>query len=127
VPAHSPFQYAIVRVVPRVERGECFNAGIILFCRPRRFLGARVALDPRRLSVLAPDVDPDLVQGHLDAIAGVAAGDPAAGPLARLPRPDRFHWLVAPSSTIIQVSDVHTGLCEDPSAELDHLFESMVG
>ena len=92
----DPFQYAIVRVVPRVERGECFNAGVILFCRPRRFLAAHVALDERRLSALAPDVDPGAIRAHLEAIARVAAGDHDAGQIARLPRHERFHWLVAP-------------------------------
>jgi hypothetical protein len=122
----SPFQYAIVRVVPRVERGECFNAGVILFCRPRRFLAARVHLDERRLVALAPDTDPDTVRAHLEAIARIAAGDAMAGPVARLPKHERFHWLVAPSSTIIQPSAVHTGMCKDPAAELDHLFTAMV-
>ena len=125
--APDPFQYAIVRVVPRVERGECFNAGVILFCRPRRFLAARVALDERRLAALAPDVDPGMIRAHLEAIARVAAGDHEAGQIARLPRHERFHWLVAPSSTIIQPSEVHTGMTEDPPAELDHLFAAMVG
>jgi Protein of unknown function (DUF3037) len=123
----SPFQYAIVRVVPRVERGECFNAGVIVFCRPRRFLGARVALDDARLRALAPEMDAGIVRAHLDAIAAVAAGDVTGGPIAALPRHERFHWLVAPSSTIIQASDVHTGLCDDPAAELRHLFEALVG
>ena len=122
----QPFQYAVVRVVPRVERGECFNAGVILFCRPRRFLAARVWLDERRLAALAPETDPDTVRAHLDAIAAVATGDAAGGPIARLDRPERFHWLVAPSSTIIQASDVHTGMCTDPATELDHLFEALV-
>jgi Protein of unknown function (DUF3037) len=123
----SQFQYAIVRVVPRVERGECFNAGVVLLCRPRRFLGSRTFLDEGRLRALAPDVDPALVRAHLAAIDRIVAGDPSAGPIARLTRPERFHWLVAPSSTIIQTSEVHTGLCEDPAAELEHLFAALVG
>lgn len=127
MPDSHPFQYAIVRVVPRVERGEAMNAGVILFCRPRRYLGARVDLDENRLRALAPDADPQSVRAHLDAIARIAAGDLAGGPIAALPRPERFHWLVAPSSTIIQPSAVHTGMTEDPAAELDHLFEAMVG
>jgi hypothetical protein len=121
-----PFQYAIIRVVPRVERGECINAGVILFCRPRRFLGARLHLAARRLEALAPETDPQSVREHLDAIARIAAGDRAGGPIAALPRPERFHWLVAPSSTIIQPSAVHTGMTDDPAAELDHLFDAMV-
>ncbi|HEY8631730.1 MAG TPA: DUF3037 domain-containing protein [Candidatus Limnocylindrales bacterium] len=124
--AEHPFQYAIVRVVPRVERGECLNAGVVLLCRPTRFLAARVGLDEARLRALAPDVDPATIQEHLAAIERVAAGDPQAGPIARLGQGERFHWLVAPSSTVIQPSEVHTGLSDDPAAELDHLFERLV-
>ena len=122
----SAFQYAIVHVVPRVERGECVNAGVVLFCRPRRFLAARIELDEARLRALAPDVDVAAVRGHLDAIERIAAGDPAAGPIAALPASERFHWLVAPSSTIIQPSPVHTGLSDDPAGELDHLVARLV-
>jgi hypothetical protein len=121
-----PFQYAIIRVVPRVERGECLNAGVVLLCRPKRFLAARVGLDVGRLNALAPGVDAGMIEEHLAAIERVAAGDPAAGPIARLGQGERFHWLVAPSSTVIQPSDVHTGLCDDPAVELDHLFERLV-
>ncbi len=122
----SVFQYAIVRVVPRVERGECLNVGVVLLCRPKRFLGARIHLDERRLAALAPDLDPALIRPHLEAIERVAAGDPTAGPIAGLGQPERFHWLVAPASTMIQSSEVHTGLCEDPAAELDHLVAALV-
>jgi hypothetical protein len=122
----SPFQYAIVRVVPRVERGECVNAGVVLFCRPRRFLGARVELDEARLRALAPDVDLDAVHAHLDALRRIAAGDHAAGAIAALPASERFHWLVAPSSTIIQCSAVHTGLTDDPEGELERLMAQLV-
>jgi len=125
-PERSQFQYALVRVVPRVERGECLNAGVVLLCRPRRFLGSSTIVDAGRLKALAPDLDPDVVAAHLSAIDRIAAGDPGAGPIARLTKPERFHWLVAPSSTIIQPSDVHTGLCEDPAAELEHLFQLLV-
>lgn len=126
VAPRSVFQYAIVRVVPRVERGECLNVGVVLLCRPRRFLGARIHLDEGRLAAFAPGLDPDLVRPHLVAIERVAAGDPAAGPIAALGQPERFHWLVAPASTIIQASEVHTGLCKDPAAELDHLVAALV-
>jgi hypothetical protein len=122
----SPFQYAIVRVIPRVERGECLNAGVVLFCRPRRFLAARVALDEARLRALDPDVDLAAVRGHLDALRRIAAGDPAAGPIAALPASERFHWLVAPASTIIQCSPVHTGLTGDPEGELERLLARLV-
>jgi len=123
---NQAFQYAIIRVVPRVERGECLNAGVVLLCRSRRFLAARVGLDVARLHALAPDVDPATIEEHLAAIERVAAGDPEAGPIARLGQGERFHWLVAPSSTVIQPSEVHTGLTDDPILELDHLFERLV-
>jgi hypothetical protein len=128
VPAErrSAFQYAIVRVVPRVERGECLNVGVVLLCRPRRFLRARIHIDEARLAAFAPELDPSLIRPHLEAIERVAAGDPGAGPIARLDRAERFHWLVSPASTIIQTSEVHTGLCEDPAAELEHLVATLV-
>ncbi len=124
--ADQPFQYAIVRVVPRVERGECLNAGVIVLCRPRRFLAAVVGLDRGRLRALAADIDPATVETHLAAIVRIARGDADAGPIASLGQGERFHWLVAPSSTVIQPSEVHTGLCDDPAAELEHLFEHLV-
>jgi hypothetical protein len=123
----SQFQYAVVRVVPRVERGECLNAGVVMLCRPRRYLAAKVGLDEARLRAIAPDADPSTILPHLEAIERIAAGDQSAGPLARLTAAERFHWLVAPSSTVIQPSEVHTGLCEDPAEELEHLFEQLVG
>lgn len=122
----KPFEYAIVRVVPRVERGEALNAGIVLMCRPKRFLGARTELDETLLVAMRPDCDPEIVRAHLAAIEAVAAGAPDAGPIAALPVPERFHWLVSPSSTVIQPSDVHTGLTADPAATLDHLFRTLV-
>ena len=125
-PPPNAFQYAIVRVIPRIERGECLNAGVILLCRPRRFLAARIVLDEARLAALAPGLDPATIRPHLEAIVRIAAGDPAAGPIARLGTAERFHWLVAPSSTMIQPSEVHTGLCDDPAKELDHLVATLV-
>ena len=125
-PPPNAFQYAIVRVIPRIERGECLNAGVILLCRPRRFLAARIVLDEARLAALAPGLDPATIRPHLDAIERIGAGDPAAGPIARLGTAERFHWLVAPSSTMIQPSEVHTGLCDDPAKELDHLVATLV-
>lgn len=128
VPAlpRNTFQYAIVRVLPRVERGECLNVGVILLCRARRYLGARIALDEQRLAAFAPDLDPATIRPHLDAIERIAVGDRAAGPIARLGQAERFHWLVAPASTIIQTSEVHSGLCHDPATELDHLVATLV-
>jgi len=125
--ARSPFQYAILRVVPRVERGECLNAGVVVFARTRDFLGMRVALDADRLRALDPGTDPGPVAAQLDGRARIAAGDPDAGPIARMPVHQRFHWLVAPSSTVVQPSAVHTGLCDDPEETLDRLFRSLVG
>ncbi len=122
----SAFSYAIVRVVPRVERGEGFNAGVVLFCRRLHFLGARVALDRAKLLALAPDLSPKSVLPHLEAVVKVAEGAPDAGPIARLEPSERFGWLVAPASTIIQTSSVHTGLCEDPGATLEQLFDELV-
>ena len=112
--------------MPRVERGEAFNAGIVLMSRPHRFLGARVELDAAVLTALAPDCDPQNVLAHLESIERVASGDAAAGPIAALSMAERFHWLVAPSSTIIQPSEVHTGLTDDPAATLEHLFRTLV-
>ena len=121
-----PFEYAIVRVVPRVERGEAFNAGIVLMCRSRRFLGARVALDDGRARGDVARLRPEVVRAHLAAVEAVAAGQADAGPIAALSMPERFHWLVSPSSTIIQPSEVHTGLTADPAATLEHLFRTLV-
>jgi Protein of unknown function (DUF3037) len=125
-PGDQPFQYAVVRVVPHVERGESLNAGVILLCRPKRFLAARTSLDRRRLAALAPDVDPATIESHLAVVERIAAGDRDAGPIGALSIGERFHFLVAPSSTVIQPSEVHTGLCDDPSEELDHLFDRLV-
>ena len=127
MPGRSPFQYAIVRVVPRVERGECVNAGVVLFCRPRGFLAARTALEEQRVRALDADADLAVVRDHLEAFVRVAAGAPDAGPMARLEASERFHWLVAPSSTVLQCSPVHTGLTSDPEAELDRLVARLVG
>lgn len=126
MPAPSSFDYAIIRVVPRVEREEFINAGVILFCRTRRFLGARLVLNWRRLAALDAEIDPAEVEQHLALIPLLCSGDPAAGPLAALPQADRFHWLVSPRSSVIQCSPVHTGLCTDPEAALDHLVKTMV-
>ena len=124
--AGSPFSYAVYRIVPRVERGERINVGVVVFARTLDYLGARTALDEQRLAALWPDIDPATVRPHLDAIERIAQGDPDAGPIAALDTTARFHWLVAPSSTIIQLSAVHTGVCSDPAAELDKLFDALV-
>jgi hypothetical protein len=122
----QPFQYAALRIVPRVERGEAVNAGVVLFCRPLRFLGARTYLDVALLAALSPGCDPDEVRPLLATVERIAAGDRAGGPIAELPRSERFHWLVAPASTIVQPGPVHTGLTSDPPHELDRLFAKLV-
>ena len=124
--ALTSFDYAVVRVVPRVEREEFVNAGVIVFCLERQFLEARVSIEELRLRALWPRLDIDLVRQHLEAIPKICAGDLSAGPIARLTQRERFHWLVAPRSTIIQVSPVHSGLCEEPAREMEQLFRSSV-
>jgi hypothetical protein len=126
VSGREPFQYAALRIVPRVERGEAVNAGVVLFCRPKRFLGARTELDEELLAKLAPDCDLGAVRKTLQAMEMIAAGEPQGGPIAALPASERFHWLVAPASTIVQPGPVHTGLTDDPERELRHLFARLV-
>ncbi len=124
------FEYAVLRVSPRVERGELVNVGVVLFCRTRRFLGVRVALADRQaaaLRALAPDVDLESVHAHLASIQAIVAGEPSAGPIARLEAPERFRWVTAPSSTVIQPSDVHGGVTDDPEASLEELFAKLAG
>lgn len=120
------FDYAVVRVVPRVERGEFLNAGVIVFSRTARFLEARTELDAARLGALAPSLDRDVVQSYLDAIPRICTGGDDAGPIGALSQSERFHWLVAPRSTIIQTSPVHSGVHHDLPAALAHLFGKLV-
>jgi hypothetical protein len=122
----NPFSYAIYRVVPRVERGERINVGVVVFCRPLQYLAVRTGLDEARLAALWPQLDPADVRPHLGALERIAVGDDDAGPIAALDLTARFHWLVSPSSTIIQPSAVHTGLCDDPPSRLDSLFRTLV-
>ena len=124
--ADVPFAYAILRVVPSVERGERLNVGVVLFCRQRDFLDVRTEVDAGRLSALAPGLDPADVRASIDAIRAVVCGERAGGALAALPASERFGWVVAPASTIIQPSEVHTGLTQDPRATLDRLFAALV-
>jgi Protein of unknown function (DUF3037) len=126
MPGHKPFSYSVLRLVPRVERGERINVGVVLFSRPQLYLGAKTALNEPRARALSPDIDFEDVRAHLAAIERIAAGDPAAGPIAQLDETARFHWLVAPASTIIQPSDVHTGICSDPASELEKLFRELI-
>ena len=120
------FDYAIIRVVPRVDRGEFINAGVVLFCSTQAFLDARVELDRDRLKALAPDADVALVENHLAVIPKVCRGGEDAGVIGRLPQRARFHWLVAPRSTILQTSPMHSGVDEDPEAALEKLFRKLV-
>jgi hypothetical protein len=120
------FQYAIWRVVPSVERGESLNVGVVVFCRRRSFLKAKTLLDPERLRALSPALDLDALTRHLDGMVRVADGDPAGGAVARLDQSERFGWLTAASSTIVQPSPIHTGLCDDPEAVLDRLYARLV-
>ena len=124
--ARVSYSYAVIRVVPRVEREEFVNAGVVLHCPARRYLGARVVLDRQRLLLLFPEVDLDTVERHLRLFDPLCAGDAAAGPLAQLSVSERFHWAVAPRSTIVQISPVHAGLTDDPAAELEHLVDVLV-
>src|SRR3954462_9559940 len=120
------FQYALLRVMPRLERGEAMNAGVGLFCRRKSFLAARVRLDRARLAALDPEPAAEPSERRLDSLARIAAGDPGAGPVGALPQSERFSWLVAPASTVVQPSPVHTGFCDDPQRRLDKLFDELV-
>ncbi|HET7479988.1 MAG TPA: DUF3037 domain-containing protein [Rubrobacteraceae bacterium] len=122
----SPFEYALLRVVPRVERGEFINAGVVLYCQDARFLEARIHLDPERLRALDPRLDPEKVLAHLEVAKRVCAGGPEAGSVGLLPPVQRFGWLVAPRSTVVQPSPVHTGLAENPAEAIEHLLRTMV-
>ena len=126
MPAPCTYDYAILRVVPRAERGEFVNVGVILSCPARRFLEARIELDEQRLRALDPTADVESIQTHLATIPAICAGGKEAGPLGRLSQRERFHWLVAPRSAILQTSPAHTGCCQDPSAVLERLIDTMV-
>lgn len=120
------YDYALIRVVPRVERGEFINVGVVLSCKGRDLVQTRTELDEKRLLALDPHVDLDVVRQHLAAFAAICVGGEHAGPIGKLPARERFHWLTAPRSTMIQTSATHTGHCADPDAVLDRLLESMI-
>ena len=126
MPATSSYDYAIIRIVPCVERGECINIGAILFCRTRRFLGALLHLDQQRLNALAPQLDPLALQQQLEHFLAICDGKEGSGPIGQLPQSERFHWLVSPRSTIIQSSPVHSGTSDDPEAALQDLLKKFV-
>jgi hypothetical protein len=123
---HYTYDYAIIRVIPRVEREEFVNVGVIVSCPAKGFLAARIALDEQRLMALDATLDIATVRDHLAAIPTICTGGEPAGPIGQLSQRKRFDWLVAPRSTIIQTSPVHTGCCEDPPAVLEHLLDTMV-
>ena len=120
------FEYAVLRVVPRVEREEFLNAGVVVWCLVQDYLAARVALDVDRLKALDATADVEEIRAHLEAVPRICAGDPAAGPVARLPAKERFHWLVSPRSTVLQTSAVHSGRTEAPDLALERLFRMLV-
>ena len=124
--AEYTYDYAIVRVVPRVERGEQINVGVILSCVDAEFLDARIELNPARLLALDPTIDLEALSATLQTISTVCRGGPAAGPIGELPPRGRFRWLVSPRSTIVQMSPVHTGRTGDPQAALERLMDTMV-
>lgn len=123
----SSYDYATIRVTPRVDREEFVNAGVILFCLERRYLAARVRFDEQRLRALWPGLDIEAVAARLEAFERICEGDPAAGPIARLSQRERFHWLTSPRSTVVQVSPVHSGLCDTPDAALERLMDTLLG
>ena len=124
--AEHTYDYAVVRVVPRVERGEQINVGVIVSCPALEFLDARIEIEPARLLALDPSVDLDHVRASLALIPAICRGESGAGAIAAMPQRSRFHWLVAPRSTVIQVSPVHTGRTADPAGALDRLVQTMV-
>ena len=126
MPADYTYDYAIIRVVPRVERGEQINVGVVLSCVDADFLEARIELDGAALRAVDPTLDLDAIRSGLETIPVVCAGGEAAGPLGTLPPRERFRWLVSPRSTVIQMSPVHTGRTSDPGAALERLVETMV-
>jgi Protein of unknown function (DUF3037) len=122
----ASFDYAAIRVVPRVERQEFINAGVVVFCLEKRYLAAHMHLDEARLKALWPDVDIALVRHHLEAIPRICAGDETAGPIAKLSQRERFHWLIAPRSTILQPSPAHTGLSESTDGLAERLAKQLL-
>lgn len=126
MPDTHTYDYAVIRVVPDVQRGEFINSGVILFCRTRRFLAAEVALDESRLRAINADADVVEIRRHLALIPRLCAGDQSAGPIAMLSQSERFNWLVAPRSAVIQMSPVHSGITDTPDQALQRLMASMV-
>lgn len=126
MPDQPTYDYAVIRVVPRVEREEFVNVGVILSCPAKRFLEARIEVDEQRLRALDSSLDLESIRAHLATIPAICSGGEEAGPIGRLPQRERFHWLVAPRSTVIQTSPPHTGCCDDPAEVLERLMKRMV-
>jgi len=126
MPDDASFNYAVIRVVPRVERQEFVNAGVILFCKERRYLDAALDHGLCRLRAFAPDCDFEMIEGHLRTIEAICRGGLDAGRFAEWSQSERFHWLAGPSSTVIQASPIHAGLCADPADELGRLYDLLV-
>ena len=126
MPSRSPFSYAVLRIVPDIEREEFVNAGLVLFCRSRRFLRARTSLDAERLRALRPSADVDGLAGQLALIEQIAAGEVTGGPLADMSQSERFHWLTTPRSTAVQPGPIHGGMADDPDATFEHLYSTLV-
>jgi len=123
---HATYDYAVIRVVPRVDREEFVNVGVIVACQESGFLEARIELDEARLLALDPTIDIATIRGHLETIPTICAGGKAAGPLGAMSRRERFDWLTAPRSALIQTSPVHTGRCSEAAEVVDHLMRTMV-
>ena len=126
MPDPYPYDYAVIRVVPKVERGEFLNVGVIVFCSAAGFLEARIELDEKRLHAVDATLDMETLRAHLASISAICTAGEGAGPIGRLPQRERFHWLVAPRSTIIQTSPVHTGLCQNPTVVVEDLLDMLV-
>jgi hypothetical protein len=126
VHAHCSYDYAVIRVVPRVDREEFLNVGVIISCPSKDFLEARIELDEARLLAFDPTLDIEAIRNTLASIPRICAGGPDAGPIGQLSQRERFHWLVAPRSTIIQTSRAHTGRCTDPDPIAERLLDRMV-
>lgn len=126
MPDTHTYDYAVIRIVPHVERGEFINCGIILYARTLKFLDARIILDEERLRALFPGIDVEMVREHLDVIPLICAGNEAGGPIAKLGQSERFNWLVAPRSAVIQMSPVHTGITDTPAEAIEKLMVKMV-
>lgn len=126
MPNAESFDYAIIRVVPRVDREEFINVGAVVFCRTQKYLAAKVELNEARILAFYPEIDIETIRQHLEIIPRVCEGGPDAGPIGQLSQSERFNWIVAPKSTIVQCSPVHSGVCTEPVNQLDRLMEKMV-